>query len=130
MNLDKVIPLPLENNEYVAAGMQLLLEDTKQTPVKTIKQLQNVCIVYACLAVKRNAGIVGSDAKLAAAAQGYREIAVPGFFRWARDHGYTLPSWLTFDHMGRTTRRVRTSTDAEQCVRHRIGDHCCVHPFQ
>lgn len=71
------------------------------------KQLQNVCIVYACLAVKRNAGIVGTDAKLAAAAQGYREIAVPSFFRWARDNGYTLPSWLTFDMMGRTTKQGR-----------------------
>ncbi|CAN0260680.1 unnamed protein product, partial [Scytosiphon promiscuus] len=48
--------------------------------------------------------IVGTDAKLAAAAQGFREIAVPGFFRWARDNGYTLPSWLTFDMMGRTTK--------------------------
>ncbi|CAM9655205.1 unnamed protein product, partial [Hapterophycus canaliculatus] len=103
MNLEDVIPLPLEDNEYVAAAISLLLDDTKQTKIKVTKHLQNVCIVYACLAVKRNAGVVGNDAKHAAAAKGYKEIAVPGFFRWARDNNYTLPSWLTFDMMGRTT---------------------------
>ncbi|CAM9263997.1 unnamed protein product, partial [Pylaiella littoralis] len=31
------------------------------------------------------------------------EIAVPGFFRWAKDEGIVLPGWLTMDFMGRTT---------------------------
>ncbi|CAM9224471.1 unnamed protein product, partial [Pylaiella littoralis] len=54
-------------------------------------------------AVKRNAGVVGTEAKRAAAAQGYREIAVPGFFRWARDNDITFPSELTMKRIGATS---------------------------
>ncbi|CAN0372970.1 unnamed protein product [Pylaiella littoralis] len=65
--------------------------------------MQSVCIVYACLAVKRNAGILDKESKLAAAAKGYEEIAVPGFFRWARDNDIVLPAWLTVEKMGCST---------------------------
>ncbi|CAN0399169.1 unnamed protein product, partial [Pylaiella littoralis] len=69
--------VPLVYNDYVKTSINLALENKK---LFTVKQqmlfIQNVCIVYSCLAVKRNAGVVGTEAKRAAAAQGYREIAV------------------------------------------------------
>ncbi|CAN0259213.1 unnamed protein product, partial [Pylaiella littoralis] len=104
MNLDNVLPLPLGCSDYVTTSAKLILDNDDITQKQLLKQMQNVCIVYACLAVKRNAaGIVGTDAKHAAAATGYKEIAVPGFLRWARDEGLKLPTWLTVDRMGCTT---------------------------
>lgn len=103
MNLDNVLPLPLDCSDYVTTSAKLILDNDDITQKQLLKQMQNVCIVYACLAVKRNAGIVGTDAKHAAAATGYKEIAVPGFLRWARDEGLQLPTWLTVDRMGCTT---------------------------
>lgn len=102
MNLDQVTPLPLEFSGYVKTAMGLLL-DNDISKKQLLKHLQNVCIVYACLGVKRNAGILSTEAKYAEAAKGYKEISVPGFFRWARDNGVTLLPWLTQEKMGHTT---------------------------
>ena len=103
MNLDKVIPLPLKCTDYVKTALKLVVDNNDISQKQLLKQVQNVCIVYACLAVKRNAGIVSTDAKYAAAAKGYEEIAVPGFFRWARENDIVLRSWLTIPKMAQTT---------------------------
>lgn len=61
--------------------------------------------MHACLAVKRNAGIVGTDAKHKAAARGHKDIALPGFFRWARGNKVVFPTWLGAEKMGQATMR-------------------------
>ncbi|CAB1110555.1 unnamed protein product [Ectocarpus sp. CCAP 1310/34] len=85
---------------------------------QVLKHLQNVCIVYACLAVKRNAGIVSTQAKHAAAAQGYKDIAVPGFFKWLQENldkeDFFLQPWLTFeDNLGTNYRRAAKTNAIE-----------------
>ena len=104
MKLENVVPLPLKLNEYVEATLKILVEEARITPPKLLKHLQNVCIVYACLAVKRNAGIVSTEAKYKAAAKGYKDIAVPVFFKWLQENGveFKMP-WLTLDVRGRST---------------------------
>ena len=87
MKLENVVPLPLEFDEYAEAILDVLEEEGHMTPSKLLKHLQNVCIVYAFLSVKLNAGIVSTEAKHAAAAKGYKEIAVPGFFKWLQENG-------------------------------------------
>jgi len=77
MNLDNVLPLPLNYTEYVRTSAKLLLDNDDISQKQLLVHMQSVCIVCACLAVKRNAGIVGTDAKRAAAAEGYEQIAVP-----------------------------------------------------
>ncbi|CAN0072073.1 unnamed protein product, partial [Pylaiella littoralis] len=104
MNLDETLPLPLEYSEYVKTAAKLVLLDNEDiTQKQLLIHMQSVCIVYACLAVKRNAGILDKESKLAAAAKGCEEIAVPGFFRWARDNDIVLPAWLTVEKMGCST---------------------------
>ncbi|CAB1104404.1 unnamed protein product [Ectocarpus sp. CCAP 1310/34] len=104
MKLDNVQPLPLEFNGYVEGTLELLLGGKGLSQIKLLKHLQNVCIVYACLAVKRNAGIVSTEAKYKAAAKGYKDIAVPGFFKWLKENGIVIKqAWLTFEVMGRTS---------------------------
>ena len=78
--------------QYVKTALKLVVDNTDTSQKQLLQQIQNVCIVYAFLAVKRNAGIVSTDAKHAAAARGYEEIAYPGFFRWARDNGVQFRS--------------------------------------
>ena len=88
MKLKNVVPLPLEFNEYAEATLDTLGEEACMTPTKLFKHLQNVCIVYACLAVKRNAGIVSTEAIHAAAAKGYNrrtslsQATVQGVLVW------------------------------------------------
>ncbi|CAB1104272.1 unnamed protein product [Ectocarpus sp. CCAP 1310/34] len=85
MKLDGVQSLPLEFNSYAETVISMLRDRSSGlTDAKLLKHLQNVCIVYACLAVKRNAGIVSTQAKHAASAQGYKDIAVPGFSSGSR----------------------------------------------
>ena len=84
MKLENVVPFPLfplEINEYVEATLDILGEEVRMTPTKLLKHLRSVCIVYACLAVKRNGRIVSTQAKHAAVAKGYKDIAVPSFFK-------------------------------------------------
>ena len=57
--------------QHRTGNMKLVLDNNEISQKQLSKQVQNVCIVYACLAVKRNAGIVSTDAKYAAAARGY-----------------------------------------------------------
>lgn len=103
MNLNNVLPLPLDYSEYAKTAMKLVLEGWGKNRKQLLLHMQNVCATYACLAVKRNAGIVGTDAKHAAAARCYREIAVPGFFKWAQDNSIAFPVWLTMEKMGCST---------------------------
>ena len=102
--LENVVPLPLELNEYAEATLDIFGQEARMSPIKLLKHLQNVCIVYACLAVKRNAGIVNIEAKHAAAAKAFKDIAVLGFFKWLQKNGiaFKMP-WLTLDVMGRPT---------------------------
>ena len=102
-NLDKVLPLSLDFTEYVKTAMKFVVDNPNISQKQLLKQVQNVCIVYACLAVKRNAGIVSTDAKHAAATRGYEEMAVPGLLRWAWDNGLQFRSWLTIQEMAQTT---------------------------
>lgn len=104
MNVAHVEALPLDFNGCVQACFDLMLDGKKfMTKAKLLKHLQNVCIVYACLAIKRNDGIVGEKAKHAHAAKGFEEVAVPGFLKWASENSVALPSWLTVDMLGRST---------------------------
>ncbi|CAB1100097.1 unnamed protein product [Ectocarpus sp. CCAP 1310/34] len=109
MKLDGVQSLPLEFNSYAETVISMLRDKRSSglTDTKLLKHLQNVCIVYACLAVKRNAGIVSTQAKHAAVAKGYKDIAVPGFFKWLKENleadQYFSQPWLTFEVMGRTS---------------------------
>ncbi|CAB1105946.1 unnamed protein product [Ectocarpus sp. CCAP 1310/34] len=120
MKLDNVQPLPLEFNGYVEGTLELLLGGKGLSQIKLLKHLQNVCIVYACLAVKRNAGIVSTEAKYKAAAKGYKDIAVPGFFKWLKENGIVIKqAWLTFEVMGRTSLNGGKKTNASRhTVRH------------
>ncbi|CAM9470219.1 unnamed protein product [Ectocarpus sp. 4 AP-2014] len=111
MKLDGVQSLPLEFDSNAETVISMLRDWRRNglTDAKFLKHLQNVCIVYACLAVKRNAGIVSTQAKHAAAAKGYKDIAVPGFFKWLKenleaDKYYFSQPWLTFEEMGRTSK--------------------------
>ncbi|CAB1108003.1 unnamed protein product [Ectocarpus sp. CCAP 1310/34] len=71
MKLDGVQSLPLEFNSHAETAISMLRDRSSGlTDAKLLKHLQNACIVYTCLAVKRNAGIVSTQAKHAAAAQG------------------------------------------------------------
>ncbi|CAB1097477.1 unnamed protein product [Ectocarpus sp. CCAP 1310/34] len=108
MKLDGVQSLSLEFNSYAETVIPMLRDRSSGlTDAKLLKHLQNVCIVYACLAVKRNAGIVSTQAKHAAAAQGYKDIAVPGFFKWLQEtldnEDFFLQPWLTFEVMGKAS---------------------------
>ncbi|CBJ30443.1 hypothetical protein Esi_0193_0009 [Ectocarpus siliculosus] len=106
---DGVQSLPLEFNSYAETVISMLRDRRSSglTDAKLLKHLQNVCIVYACLTVKRNAGIVSTQAKHAAAAKGYKDIAVLGFFKWLKENleadQYFSQPWLTFEVMGRTS---------------------------
>ena len=86
--------------------MKLVVDNTDISQKQLLKQVQNVCIVYACLAVKRNAGIVSTDAKHAAAGRGYGEISVAAFFRWAWCNGIQFRSWLTIQNMALALRHL------------------------
>ena len=81
----------------------LLAESSFMTKAKLLKHVQNVCIMYACLGVKRNDGCVGEKAKHKDAAEAYRDVVVPFFLRWAKENSVKLPTWLTFDMLGRST---------------------------
>ena len=102
MNLNNVLPIPLEYNDYVKTAMDLIL-DSEVSKKVLMKQGQNVCIVYSCLGVERNAGTKSTAERYAEVCKAFREIAVPGFFRWARDNNREFPAWLTFEKMGCTT---------------------------
>lgn len=103
INVGNVLLLPLEYNEYAKTANKLLLDNNDMTQQKLTKILQNVCLIYACLGVKRNAGIVGSDAKYASAAQRSERPLCQELFRWARNEGITFPAWLTREKMECTT---------------------------
>lgn len=113
MNLDNVLPIPLDNNDYVKTAMELVL-DGGVTQKVLQKQLQNVCVVYSSLGIKRNAGIVSMADKRREVCKGFKEIAVPGFFKWAKDSKYNLPAWLTFEKMACTTSQSGEQVDADQ----------------
>ena len=104
MSLGPDNTLPLEFNVFVEATFELLLaESSFMTKAKLLKHVQNVCIMYACLGVKRNDGCVGEKAKHKDAAEAYRDVVVPFFLRWAKENSVKLPTWLTFDMLGRST---------------------------
>ena len=124
MKLDNVQPLPLEFNGYVEGTLELLLGGEGLSQIKLLKHLQNVCIVYACLAVKRNAGIVSTQAKDAAAAQGYKDIAVPGFFKWLMENldkeDFFRQPWLTLEVMGKTSMKGGKTQPTRERGRFRV----------
>ncbi|CAB1107341.1 unnamed protein product [Ectocarpus sp. CCAP 1310/34] len=108
MKLDGVQSLPLKFNSYAEAVISMLRDRSSGlTDAKLLKHLQNGCIVYACLAVKRNAGIVSTQARHAAAAQGYKDIAVPGFIKRLQENldkeDFFLQPWLTCEVMGKSS---------------------------
>lgn len=70
MSLGPDDTLPLEFSGFVQATFDLLLADSPfMTKAKLLKHVQHVCIMYACLEVKRNDGCVGEKAKLKDAAE-------------------------------------------------------------
>ncbi|CAB1103992.1 unnamed protein product [Ectocarpus sp. CCAP 1310/34] len=125
MKLDGVQSLPLEFNSYAETVISMLRDRSSGlTDAKLLKHLQNVCIVYACLAVKRNAGIVSTQAKHAAAPQGYKDIAVPGFFKWLQENldkeDFFLQLWLTFEVMGKTSMKGGNTQPTRERGRFRV----------
>ena len=99
-----VEPLPLDFNGCVEAAFEIVLkENTYMTRTKILKQLQNVCIVYACLAVKRNHRVIREKAKQKDAATGFQEGAVPGFLKWVSLNRVSLPPWLAREMFGKST---------------------------
>ena len=103
MDLPSCESLPLGFNGFAKATFDPLDNNDYMTKPRVLKLLQEVCIVYACLAVKRNDGVVGEKAKHNDAARGYQDIVVPGFLKWARENGIKLPVWLAMDMFGRST---------------------------
>ena len=104
MNVPHVEPLPVDFNGCIKAAFEMIIkESTYMTRTKILKQLQNVCIVYACLAVKRIDGVIGERAKQKDAATGFQEVVVPGFLKWASLNGVSLPPWLTREMFGKST---------------------------
>lgn len=102
MNLDRVLSIPLCYSDYVKTAIDLCLSrDVKNK--KLLQLAQNVCIVYSCLGVKRNGGTLSTEQKHREACKAFKEIAVPGFFKWARDNGHEFPKWLTMERMACTT---------------------------
>ena len=92
MNLDRVLPIPLCYSDYVKTAIDLSMS-RDVARIKLLKQAQNVCIVYSCLGVKRNGGTLSTQDKLREACKGFMEIAVPGFFKWAKDNNHEFPAW-------------------------------------
>jgi len=97
------VSIRLDMNTYAETTIRLLLDQEKVTQKQLLKHIQNVAVVYACLGVKRNGSVLGTEAKYTAAAAGFKNHAVPGLFKWAEDHSIQFPSWLTMEKMGCTS---------------------------
>ena len=101
MNLDNVLPIPLEYTDYFKTAMDIALSSDVSRK-RLLKQSQYVCTVYSGLGVKRNAGIMGTAEKHREVCKGFREIAIPGFFGWAKDNNHDFPKWCPFSRPSAT----------------------------
>lgn len=82
---------------------------SRQYKGKVSKELLSLCrsipTYYACMAVKRLGGIMDLAGKKAEAAKCYGELGVVGWTKFRKDVcEHTLPEWLTYSLMGRTSK--------------------------
>ncbi|CAB1111815.1 unnamed protein product [Ectocarpus sp. CCAP 1310/34] len=91
MKLDGVQSLPLEFNSYTETVISMLRD--RSSGLTDAKLLNKAPPEHV------------HRAKHAAAAQGYKDIAVPGFFKWLQENldKEDLQPWLTFEVMGKTS---------------------------